>query len=47
MCGSQAALPRIVSPSASTAAMIAFSVPMTEASSRYMRVPRSPFAESS
>ena len=43
MCGSQAALPRTVSPSARTAAMIAFSVPITDASSRYMRVPRRPF----
>ena len=42
MCGSQAAWPSTVSPSASTAAMIAFSVPMTDASSRYMRVPAQP-----
>ena len=42
MCGSHAAWPTIVSPSASTAAMIAFSVPITEASSRYMRLPTRP-----
>ena len=39
MWGSQAAWPTIVSPLASTAAMIAFSVPITDASSRYMRLP--------
>ena len=43
MWGSQAAWPTIVSPSASTAAMIAFSVPITDASSRYMRLPTRPF----
>ena len=39
MCGSQAAWPTIVSPSASTAAMIAFSVAITDASSRNSRLP--------
>ena len=39
-CGSQAAWPSTVSPSASTAAMIAFSVPITDASSRKIGVPR-------
>ena len=42
-CGSQAALPITVSPSASTAAMTAFSVAMTLASSRKIRLPRRPF----
>ena len=42
MCGSHAACPTIVSPSARTAAMIAFSVPITDASSRYMRVADEP-----
>ena len=41
-CGSQAALPITVSPCASTAAMTAFSVAITLASSRKMRLPRSP-----
>src|ERR687896_355403 len=40
-CGSQAALAMIVSPRASVAAMIAFSVPVTEASSRKMEAPAS------
>ena len=40
-CGSQAALPMVVSPSASTAAMIAFSVAVTDASSRNIDAPRS------
>ena len=39
MCGSHAACPTTVSPSASTAAMIEFSVAITEASSRYSRFP--------
>ena len=43
MCGSQAACPTIDSPSARTAAMIAFSVAITEASSRKRRLPTSPF----
>ena len=43
-CGSQAALPITVSPGASTAAMIAFSVAMTLASSRKMRVAAQPVA---
>ena len=38
-CGSLAALPMTVSPSASTAAITAFSVPVTLASSRNIRVP--------
>ena len=42
MCGSQAACPTIVSPSASTAAITAFSVAITDASSRNIRLPRSP-----
>ncbi len=41
-CGSQAAFRIVVSPAARTAAMIAFSVPVTEASSRNSSVPRSP-----
>ena len=40
-CGSQAALPITVSPSASTAAMTTFSVAITLASSRKIGVPRS------
>src|SRR5215211_8716858 len=39
--GSQAALPMVVSPSASTAAMMAFSVAVTDASSRNIDAPRS------
>ena len=39
MCGSQAACPTIVSPSARTAAMTAFSVAITLASSRNSRLP--------
>ena len=41
-CGSHAALPITVSPGASTAAMIVFSVAMTLASSRKTLVPRRP-----
>ena len=41
-CGSQAALPITVSPSASTAAMTAFSVAITLASSRKIGLPREP-----
>ena len=41
-CGSHAALPITVSPAVSTAAMTAFSVAMTLASSRKTCVPRSP-----
>ena len=41
-CGSQAAFPITVSPRASTAAMTAFSVPVTEASSRKSGTPTSP-----
>ena len=41
MCGSQAALPITVSPSASTAAMTTFSVAITLASSRKIGLPRS------
>ena len=41
-CGSQAAFTIVVSPGASAAAMSVFSVAMTEASSRKIRVPRSP-----
>ena len=41
-CGSQAAFPMIVSPVARTAAMIAFSVPVTDASSRKSGTPRKP-----
>ena len=44
MCGSHAACPTTVSPSASTAAMIEFSVAITEASSRYSRFPTRPSA---
>ena len=40
-CGSQAAFPITVSPSASTAAMTTFSVAITLASSRKTGVPRS------
>jgi len=45
--GSQAAFVSVVSPAASTAAMIVFSVPITDASSRKMRVPLSRSARSS
>ncbi len=41
-CGSQAALPMTVSPCVSTAAITAFSVAMTLASSRKIGLPRSP-----
>ena len=41
-CGSQAAFPITVSPSASTAAMTTFSVAITLASSRKTDLPRSP-----
>ena len=41
-CGSQAALPMIVSPAAIDAAMTAFSVAITLASSRKIARPRSP-----
>ena len=41
-CGSQAAFRITVWPRASTAAMTAFSVPVTDASSRWMSAPRRP-----
>ncbi len=40
--GSQAAFAIVVLPRASTAAMTAFSVPVTDASSRYRSAPRRP-----
>ena len=43
-CGSQAAFVIVVSPLASTAAITAFSVPVTDASSRKIRAPTSPLA---
>ena len=46
MCGSEAAFSIVVSPSASTAAMRAFSVAVTEASSRKIRAPFSLLASS-
>ncbi len=46
-CGSQAAFPISVEPVASEAAMIAFSVPVTLASSRNIEVPRSAGPDSS
>ena len=41
-CGSHAAFTIVVRPSASAAAMSAFSVPVTDASSRKSSAPRSP-----